>query len=183
MEETKPAEQHEEQIEEPKGPTNKEIRESKLFQNLTKQLAELSNKVSSYESTEAERAKVVEIEKAKASQTLEQLVAQKDAEITTLRKTFEAQQLEAAIRVAAVRAGARSDMIVDGLVAQFSRLADKPENIGEWVSSIAAAEENAPLFQSTPSHPTLSAGPSGRAASRERKNGVDYLKRPEWRIE
>jgi hypothetical protein len=178
MEEVKQAEQPTESTqEEPKGPSNKEIRESKLFLNATKQLAELQQKVAAYEQTEAERAQVVEIEKAKASQTLEQLVAQKDAEITNLRKSYEAQQIEASIRVAAIRAGAKSDVLIDGLVAQWSRLQEKPESVDDWVGGIARSEEHAPLFQSSPGHASISAGPSARAASRSGVDSSDLVAR------
>lgn len=155
-----------------------EVRKHKVFQAVTKQLNEMQSKLSEYERERTETAKRLELEKAKADQTLEAIVKDREAKIEQLEKQFGSYRTEQALRLEAARHGVTNDLLLEGVVAKFKGLQEPPEDIAAWVRSLTESEDYAPLLGRGPQRTQVaSTGPTSRVAGRSNGEYGDLLSR------
>jgi hypothetical protein len=148
--------------------TNKDVREHKLFRGIAKELNETKAKLKEFEELKDNTLKSLELEKAKSTQTLEQLVSQKDLEVKKFKEMYESSKIDYEIKLQASKLGIHSDIILEGLISKYKK--DAPESMNEWLNAIIETEQ---FGKSVPTNvEKLSPGPSGRAVSR---SGYDLL--------
>lgn len=140
-----------------------DVRKHPLFKQMTGQINELKTQIEMFTNKQKEVEKTLEVEKAKSSQTLEQLIAQKNEEIEALKGGHDIYIKENQLRLDAVRLGINSELIVDGIVSRFHK--DQPEDMRAWFKEIVESENLLP--QKTESKQSqMSTGITGRAAPR-----------------
>jgi hypothetical protein len=119
--------------------TNKDVREHKLFRGIAKELNETKARLKEFEELKDNTLKSLELEKAKSSQTLEQLIGQKDLEVKKFKEMYESTKTEYEIKLQASKLGIQSDIILEGLISKYKK--DAPESMNEWLNAIVEAEQ------------------------------------------
>lgn len=134
------------------------VREHPAFKGVLNQLSEERKKREEYESrfaaidaekkAEAER-KAIEAGEYKA------ILAEREAEIATLRKQTQVKDVTNALIVS----GAANDLIRDGLLTRYER--EQPADVAAWIAAQKTAHPEA--FSATPI--PMSSGPAGNVAN------------------
>ena len=120
-----------------------QIRSHKLFKQVCAETKELREKLQALEGKEQEEQAKRQRAELESKGEYEQILAQKEAEIESIRKAHSDKILEMEINNRLLKNGANNDLFIKGAIASYD---GDLEGISDYVGSLVSAESNAHIF-------------------------------------
>jgi hypothetical protein len=117
---------------------DKSVKEHPSFKKLSGSLTKVSDELKALKAEREAEKRTLELEKAKATQSVEELLKQKQEELESYKAQVARQSVEFDLKTKANALGVKSQIVLDGLVARLHK--ESPEDIDSWLGEIPPEE-------------------------------------------